>query len=129
MAKKIQAWTEYGPRLERTAPLGAGEMIKNIVNATNQSRGSVLAVLAELDVQIETALQAGRIVKLPNGTHYMPTAKSDGTVIIDVRVNPELVRNVNADFHGKWKNAEHIGKSEAEILDLWNQAHPEDPVA
>ena len=129
MAKKIQAWVEFGPRLDRTDPMTGRELIKNIVNATNQSRGSVLAVLAELDVQIETALQSGRIVQLPNGTHYMPTAKSDGTVDIDVRVNPELVRNVNADFHGKWKNAENIGKSEADILALWNQTHPEDPAA
>ena len=127
MAKKIQAWVEYGPRLDRTDPLGSRELIKNIVNATNQSRGSVLAVLAELDVQIETALQAGRIVQLPNGTHFKPTGKSDGTIEIDVRVNPDLVRNVNADFHGKWKNAENIGKSEAEILALWNATHPNDP--
>jgi nucleoid DNA-binding protein len=64
MAKKIQAWTEFGPRLEPTNPMTDNELIENIVAATNQSRGSVLAVLAELDVQIESALKAGRIVHL-----------------------------------------------------------------
>jgi hypothetical protein len=126
MAKKIQAWAELGPRLELVAPMTGDELIENIVAATNQSRGSVLAVLAELDVQIEAALKAGRIVHLPNDTHYKPTGKKDGSVDIDVRVNPDLDKRVNAGFRGKWANAENIGKSEAEIIALWNQAHPND---
>ena len=128
MAKKIQAWTEFGPRLEPTNPMTDNELIENIIAATNQSRGSVLAVLAELDVQIEAALKAGRIVHLPNDTHYKPTGKKDGSVDINVRVNPNLDDRVNAGFHGKWINAKNIGKSEAEIIALWNEAHPDDPI-
>lgn len=59
MATKIEAWTAYGPRLELGQPMTSNELIENIVAATNQSRGSVLA---ELDVQIEAGLKAGRIV-------------------------------------------------------------------
>jgi hypothetical protein len=59
-------------------------IIENIVAATNQSKGSVLAVLAELDVQIEAGLKAGRIVQLPNGTHFEPVGKKDGSVNIMV---------------------------------------------
>ena len=128
MAKKIQAWATLGPRLEPANPMTSDELIENIVNATNQSRGSVLAVLSELDVQIESALKAGRIVHLPNDTHYKPTGKKDGSVDIDVRVNPNLDDRVNAGFHGKWINAENIGKSEAEIIALWNEKHPDDKI-
>ena len=129
MAKKIQAWAEFGPRLEPADPMTGGELIDNIVAATNQSKGSVLAVLSELDVQIESGLKAGRIVRLPNGTHYKPTGKSDGTIEVDVRVNPELAKGVNAGFRGKWRNAAQIGKPEAEIVALWNKAHPNDLIA
>jgi hypothetical protein len=128
MAKKIQAWAEFGPRLELGAPMTDGELIENIVVATNQSRGSVLAVLSELDVQIEAALKAGRIVHLPNSTHYKPTGKKDGSVDIDVRVNPALDNRVNTGFRGKWINAANIGKGEAEIIEQWNKAHPNDPI-
>ena len=128
MAKKVQAWTEFGPRLEPTDPMASEELIENIVAATNQSRGSVLAVLAELDVQLEAGLKAGRIVQLPNGTHFRPTGKKDGKVTIDVRVNPDVGKRVNADFRGKWRNAGNIGKSEAEIVAQWNAAHPDDPI-
>ncbi len=128
MAKKIQAWTEFRPRLELAPPMTTKELIENIVAATNQSRGSVQAVLSELDVQIESALKGGRIVHLPNGTHYEPTGKKDGSIDIDVRVNPELDNHVNSDFRGKWINSANIGKSEAEIIALWNEKHPDDPV-
>jgi len=129
MAKKIEAWTKFGPRLEPTDPMTGEELIDNIIAATNQSRGSVLAVLAELDTQIETGLKAGRIVQLPNGTHFKPTGKRDGKIVVDVRVNPEVVRQVNAGFRGKWRNVQNIGKPEADIIAQWDQAHPDDPIA
>ena len=126
MAKKIEAWTAFGPRLEPKEPMDDEGLIQRIVLATNQSRGSVKAVLDELDVQNELALKDGQIVQLPNGTHYRPVGKADGSVDIQVRVNPDLVKRINSDFRGKWRNAENIGKTEAEIFALWNAAHPDD---
>ena len=129
MAKKIQVWAAYGPKIELGSPMTKNELIENIVAATNQSKGSVLAVLAELDVQIEAGLKAGRIVQLPNGTHFEPIGKKDGSVDIGVRVNPELDKQVNAAFRGKWVNSENIGKTEAEMIEIWNEAHPDDQIS
>jgi len=128
MAKKIQAWATYGPKIALGDPMTEEEFIENIVAATNQSKGSVLAVLAEADVQAEAALKAGRILHLPNGTHFEPIGKKDGSISIGVRVNPDLTRKVNAGFRGKWLNAENIGKTEAEMIAIWNAAHPGDPI-
>ena len=126
MAKKIQAWATYGPRIDLGDPMTEEEIIENMVAATNQSKGSVLAVLAELDVQLEAGLKVGRIVHLPNGTHFEPTGKKDGTININVRVQADLDNKVNSGFRGKWINAENIGKTEAEIVALWNKDHPND---
>jgi hypothetical protein len=126
MATKIEAWAAYGPRLEPTQPMTGEELIENIVSVTNQSRGSVLAVLSELDVQIESGLKAGRIVQLPNSTHYRPIGKREGTIDITVRVNPDVDKRVNAGFRGKWINGGNIGKAEAEIIAQWNTDHPGD---
>jgi len=128
MAKKIQVWAELGPRLEPERAMTEDELIENIVQVTNQSKGSVLAVLAELDVQIEAGLRAGRIVQLPNGTHFRPIGKKDGEVEVTVRVNPEVVKRVNSHFRGVWINSANIGKTEAEMIDLWNTLHPTDPI-
>lgn len=126
MAKKIQAWAAYGPKITLGAPMKKEELIENIIAATNQSKGSVLAVLAELDVQLEAGLKSGRIVHLPNGTHFEPIGKKDGSVDIGVRVSPELDKKVNMGFRGTWVNSEAIGRTEAEIIALWNETHPED---
>ena len=128
MATKIQAWVEFGPRLQPTDPITAEGMIERIVNASNQSRGSVKAILDELDVQTEICLKEGHIVQLPNGTHFKPSGHKDGSIDVNVRVNPRVVKNLNTGFRGQWRNAENIGKSEAEIIALWNAAHPEDPI-
>ena len=128
MATKIQAWVEFGPRLEPTDPITAEGMIERIVAASNQSRGSVKAILDELDVQTEIALKEGHIVQLPNGTHFKPSGHKDGSIDVNVRVNPRVVKNLNTGFRGQWRNAENIGKTEAEIMALWNAAHPEDPI-
>jgi hypothetical protein len=104
------------------------ELIENLIAATNQSRGSILALLSELDDQIETALKSGRIVRLPNNTHYRPIGKRDGSIDINVRVNPELSKRVNFGFRGKWINSANIGKTQDEIITLWNTAYPDDPI-
>lgn len=96
MAKMIRVWAVLGPRLEPVAPMESDELIENLIAATNQSRGSILALLSELDVQIGNALKAGRIVHLPNNTHYRPIGKRDGSIDINVRVNPELKRSLQA---------------------------------
>jgi len=125
MAKKIEAWRAYGPRIDLGDAITREDFIDNIVAATNQSKGSILAVLAEQDVQIESALRAGRVIHLPNGMRLEPVGKKDGWIEVHVRVNSELVNKVNATFRGKWLNAENIGKNEAEIMALWNADHPD----
>jgi hypothetical protein len=126
MAKKIQAWGAYGPRISLADVVTTQEIIENIVAATNQSKGSVLAVLAELDVQLEAGLKKGSIVRLPNGTHFEPVGKKDGSINILTRINPDLDKKVNAEFRGKWLNRDNIGKDETAIMSQWNTDHPDD---
>ena len=129
MATLIQAWQALGPRLISTEPVMPETVIEQLVLTTNQSRGSVLAVLSELDVLIEQALKEGRIVRLPNGTHYWPYGKKDGSIRVHVRVNPRVTQRVSGEFRGGWLNAERIGLTSEEITAMWNEAHPDDPIA
>jgi hypothetical protein len=128
MAEKIKMWQELGPRLAPATALESEEVIEELIAATNQTRGSVLAVLSELDVVISKALKSGRIVKLPNGTTYRPIGKKDGSIKIGLRLNPMVTTEVNSQFRGTWVNANNIGISEADLIDQWNTVHPEDPV-
>jgi len=128
MAKKIQAWATYGPRLAPIMPVEGDTVIKNTVLNTNQSKGSVLAVLSEADKELEAALTEGRTVHLPNGMIYRPVAKRDGSIEIKVRVSPEMVKRINAEFKGRFINADNKGKTDEEIFTLWDADHPADPI-
>ena len=46
MAVKIKIWRETGPRLAPATAMEAEEIVEELIAATNQTRGSVLAVLA-----------------------------------------------------------------------------------
>ncbi len=128
MAKKIQAWAALGPKIELGDTMTEKDIIENMVAATNESKGSLLAVLSELDVQLEAGLKTGRNVHLPNGTYFEPVGKKDGSIEIKVRVSPELTRKVNSEFRGHWINPDNRGKEEADIIAQWNELHPNDPV-
>ena len=60
--------------------------------------------------------------------HFELIGKKDGSIDIGVHVNPDLDKKVNDGFRGKWVNGENIGKSEAELIALWNSKHPNDPI-
>jgi hypothetical protein len=106
----------------------AEEVIKALVATTNETRGSVLSVLAELDVILEQGLKAGRSVKLPNGTIFRPVGKKDGTISVKVRLGTRMTKSIDSEQRAKWENAEHIGKSEAEMIVVWNELYPNDPI-
>ena len=126
MAKKIQAWRAYGPRLKLRDPITSTELTRSLIEHTNQTKGTVLGVLSELDVVIEEALKAGRPVRLPNGIIYTPVIKNDGSITIKVRVPRDMTKRVGAEFTGPIENRENIGIEEAEVIARWNAAHPTD---
>jgi hypothetical protein len=128
MISKIQLWSKYGPRIALGNPMEPEEIVESVINSSNQSKGSVLAVLAELDVYILAGLKAGRIVRLPNGIRFEPVARKDGSIRIVISIDKEMEHNVNAFFKGKWINANHIGWTEAQMAELWNEDHPERPI-
>ena len=54
----------------------------------------------------------------------------DGTFEVKVRVDKRVLRALNAQgaFRGSVLNAEHVGKTAADLVALWNDEHPGDPV-
>jgi hypothetical protein len=61
---------------------------------------------------------------------YTPNIDLDGTFEVKVRVDKRVLRALNAEgaFRGTLANTEHIGKRAADLVALWNDEHPDDPV-
>ncbi len=128
MAKKIRMWRELGPQLKQQPTIGPVEVVESLISTTNQTKGSILAVLAELDVFLVNSLKAGRAVRLPNGMTFRPIGKKDGAIEIKLSLPKEMHKKINAEQRARWLNAGHIDKTEAELIAIWNQVHPDDPI-
>jgi len=128
MAHKVQAFATYGPKVESSTPMEAEEFVEQMIVSTNQSRGSLAAMLAEIESISENALKSGRTVKLPNGMILRPVMKRDGCIAIVVRVSAAMTRRVNTGFRGKIINPDSIGKSDAEMIELWDENNPDNVI-
>ena len=130
MAKEIQAITAYRPRLELGEAVPPERFLSLATQRSTLSSGVVKNVQ---DGEVETLtwlLLEGRPVHTGVAI-YTPSVNLDGTVEIKVRVDRRILNAVNAPgaLRGKLRNAENVGKKLADLIEQWNLAHPEDPIA
>ena len=128
MASMIQVWRKYGPRIEYGPKMEAEETIRNLIHATGLTRGQVYAVLYEIETVKVWAATAGRSMQLPNGDLYRPVMRRDGSIDLNFIPNAALLKQINSRFHGKVINAQNKGKTDDQMVDFWNERHPDDPV-
>ncbi len=130
MAQRISAIGTYTPRVQQGDTVHQDELVRWISRATGLNESGVLQVLTELRDAVIYHNQLGRAVKLQGLGTYAPTIRLNGDLnikhITDTRLRRAL--NLNGSFQGKIANAEHIGKTPDDLVALWNENHPEDPI-
>jgi hypothetical protein len=99
--------------------------------ATGLVEGSVDLSIKELRDQIIAFNRTGRAVKVEGLGTFAPNIDLNGTLAITYRPDPTLNFGLNAPgtFTGTIANREFIGKSPTELVERWNNEHPEDPIA
>ncbi len=129
MASYIKAIKALCPRLELGRFASRQRYLELTTQYTTLSPGVVMNVQENELETLAGLLLEGRPVH--SGTAiYTPSINLKGELDIKVRVDKRLLQAVRTRgaFHGKIRNAENIGKSTAELVELWNREHPEDPV-
>jgi hypothetical protein len=129
MAQKIQAMTAYRPRIDLREAADQARFMELITQRTTLSSGVVKNVQ---ESEVETLiglLKEGRPVHTGVAI-FTPSIDLDGDVEIKVRVDKRILSALNAPgaFTGKLINPENVGKSSQDLVDLWNQDHPDDQV-
>jgi hypothetical protein len=130
MAKQIQAITTYRPRLDLGEAAGEERLMELITQHTTLSSGVVKNVQeSEVETLIGLLLE-GRPVHTGIAI-YTPSIDLDGSLEVKVKVDQRVLRALNAPgaFRGRILNAANIGKSSADLVAMWDEAHPDDPVA
>ncbi len=130
MTKQIQAVAVYRPRIDCGNPAGEERFMELITSRTTLSSGVVKNVQeAEVETLVGLLLD-GRPVHT-GAAIYTPSIDLDGSLEVKVRVDKRILRALNAPgaFRGHVINADNVGKTSADLADMWNEEYPDDPVA
>jgi hypothetical protein len=88
-------------------------------------------VLLEMRDVIIFYHKQGRPVKLDGLGMYTPVIQLDGEFKVGHRADVEIKKqlNVPGEFNGEIENRDNIGLTGEDLVAMWNDEYPEDPVA
>jgi hypothetical protein len=127
MAKLIQAFAAYCPRIDLMEAVGTQRFMEAITRRTTLSAGVVKNVQ---ESEVETLigfLTEGRPIHTGVAI-FTPSMDRQGRLSVNVRVDKRIVSALNAPgaFTGKVDNHSNVGISTSQMVQLWNDEHPGD---
>jgi hypothetical protein len=130
MASRIKAINAYMPRIELGRRAEMDELIDLIAARTGLNEGEIRQVLLEMRDSVLFYNLQGRAVKLEGLGTYTPVIQLDGDFKVGHRADVALKKGLNApgEFRGDIENSENIGKTGDDLVAMWNEDHPDDPV-
>ena len=128
--KRITAINMLRPRTLTSTMVDMKTLASYVATRANMSVSDVSHALEELHNAVLFFCALGHSVKLEGLGVYRPDVELDGTKTIHYRIDRDLIKNINiGTFAAKVENAENMGKTPDELVTLWNEIHPEEPVA
>ncbi|MBE2241027.1 MAG: hypothetical protein IAE81_24790 [Caldilineaceae bacterium] len=128
--KRITAINMLRPRTLTSTMVDMKTLASYVATRANMSVSDVSHALEELHNAVLFFCALGHSVKLEGLGVYRPDVELDGTKTIHYRIDRDLIKNINiGTFAAKIENAENMGKTPDELVTLWNEIHPEEPVA
>lgn len=130
MAKMIQAYQAYSPRVKIQRMVEVDEVVRYISDRTGLNRSELLFALMEMHDCLYNYLRTGYSVRLPGLGSFAPAVDKNGSFSINHRPDKELTANLNNpnEYLGSIRNKDMIGKTEEDYIERWNEEHPDDKI-
>lgn len=130
MASIRDAIAEYRPELTLEKPLSPEEAIAFLVEKSGVDEATVNKVLAGISEMAFWHLVRGRPFPLKGVGVVAPRMKFDGTFGAALDLDPELAKRMAEPeaYRAGVKRRENIGLTRDRLAQMWNSAHPNDPV-
>jgi hypothetical protein len=130
MAHRIQVISILRPRIDLGNTVQKPELLRSMSHGTGLVEGTFDLAITELRDHIIAICRSGRAVKIAGLGTWTPKLGLDGTVSIQYRPDTALVNalKVPGTFTGRIVHKENISKTGDELVALWNEDHPDDPV-
>lgn len=105
-------------------------MVDFIARSTGLNESGVRQVLLELRDAVVFFNLRGQPVKLEGLGTYSPKVDLEGTFGVGHRADVAIKKSLNAPgkFQADIENQENIGRTSDDLVAMWNEAHPDDPV-
>jgi nucleoid DNA-binding protein len=131
MASRIKAINAYRPKIELGKRAATDDLVEFIARSTGLNESGVRQVLLELRDAVLFYNLRGQPVKLEGLGTYTPVIQLNGEFKVGHRADMALKRGLNnpGEFRGDIENRENAGKTSDEVVVMWNEEHPDDPVA
>lgn len=129
-ATRIKAVSLYSPKIVQPKTAGMKDLVKLIAARSTLNEGTIQNVLRELGEVIPYYLSQGRAVKVEAIGTFTPRINLDGSFTISHLPDKYLKAAINSPywFNGDIKNKEMIGKTTDDLVERWNQEHPDDQI-
>jgi len=126
MAKHIQAIAAYRPRIIRGKTVSEERYIELMTQRSILSAGIIKNVHENEIENVISLLQDSYVVHTGN-VIYTLSITLDGKYEVNVKPHRRIVEALNTSgaFRGEIANAENIGKSSDELVEMWNEKHPD----
>ena len=130
MAPRIKAVNAFRPRIEQGNTVQKPELLRAASRATGIVEGTLDQSIKELRDQIIEFNRAGRAVKVDGLGTFSPNIDLEGNLSISFRADPAFANGLNVPgiFTGTILNYGNIGKTSDDLVGMWNEANPNDPV-
>lgn len=104
-----------------------GELIEGRTSFTS---GSIIHMLTEFKYALEHFAKRGQPVRLKGLGIFSPTIDKEGVVSLNFRLDKALKSNLNKPqgFKAPVINRDMIGKSVDDMVERWNNEHPDDKI-
>ena len=129
MAKLLQAFAVYGPKINLMEAADPKRYMELVTQRTTLSAGVVKNVQESEVETLVGLLREGRPVHTGVAI-FRPVIDAQGNLSVSVRLDKRITSALNAPggFTGKVNNSANIGITSAQMVALWNEAHPEDSI-
>jgi hypothetical protein len=130
VAKFLSAHQAYGPQLKLNNTIQLDQIANWISMRTNTNKSEVMMMLQELNEAILYFNCQGTPVKLPGIGIFSPSIDRGGKLDINLRPDTALRQGINLPraYSGQIRNRVNIGLDNAGYKELWDTAHPDDPL-
>ena len=130
MAEQIQAIRAYTPRVKQQDIVDIEDLAEFIEGRTSFNGGAVINMLWEFRNALTFFALSGRPVRLKGLGIFSPGMDKDGEIGLNYRLDKWLKSelNVSGKFKGTVVNRDMAGKSAEEMVERWNDEHPDDKI-